>query len=122
MKKTLLKKIRNKAGESIAEVLVASLIFSLAFMMAAGLVESSVKITEKSGDKLTDYYTARNEMEKGSNPVDADTIIITPDGTGTALKVQDVISASDSRYSVTEYKTVSGDVSLIRYTLEKKGS
>jgi hypothetical protein len=122
MKKTLLKKIRNKAGESIAEVLVASLIFSLAFMMAAGLVESSVKITENSGDKLTDYYTARNEMEKGSNPVDADTIIITPDGTGTALKVQDVISASDSRYSVTEYKTVSGDVSLIRYTVEKKGS
>ena len=91
MKKRIIQKLSKKAGESIAETLVALLISSLALLMLAGAIQSSAKIITQSKKKMEDYYAAnktvemRTESGKGSiyvalEQVDAkETIMLTTD-------------------------------------------
>ena len=65
MKKTWIKKIKSQSGESISEVLVASLIVSLAFIMVLSLIMASQKIIQKTDDMMKNYYKDRNDFEAG---------------------------------------------------------
>ena len=73
MKKTAIAKLRSRAGESIAETLVALLISALALMMLAGAVSSGMRIVTNSSARLDDYYKESNAMvsRQDSSPVDA---------------------------------------------------
>ena len=65
MKKTWIKKIKSQSGESISEVLVASLIVSLAFIMVLSLIMASQKILQKTDNMMKNYYDDRNDFEAG---------------------------------------------------------
>ncbi len=58
---------RNKSfscGESLAELLVASLIISLAMIMVFSATRVGTSVLAKSRDKYIEYYNACNEDEK----------------------------------------------------------
>jgi len=51
-----LRKLHSKAGETIAETLVALLISALALVMLAGAISTTAKVITKSDDVMTNYY------------------------------------------------------------------
>ncbi len=55
-KKKMKKKLHNRRGDSIAEVLVALLISSLALVMLASMITSSARMITASKAKLNEYY------------------------------------------------------------------
>ena len=57
MKNPFLDKLRDRAGESIAETLVGLLISALALLMLAGALTSASNIVNKSKTAMEDYYT-----------------------------------------------------------------
>lgn len=86
MKKPWMKKLKSCSGESISEVLVASLVVSLAFVMVLSLIMASQKIINKTDAMIKDYYTQRNLFE--AREVDSSTGVITisnPAGQGSRM-------------------------------------
>ena len=59
---TVLKKLRSKKGESIAEVLVSLLISVLALTMLAGMITASKNALERSKNKMDAYNTAMENV------------------------------------------------------------
>ena len=57
-----LKKLKSRAGESIAETLVALLISALALLMLAGAVSSAARVVTGSSNKLKEYYAADRNL------------------------------------------------------------
>ena len=57
------KKLKNQAGESLAETLVSLLIAALALVMLAGAISSASGVIIKSRDKLDKYYSANEEND-----------------------------------------------------------
>ena len=57
MKKRIIAKLRGKAGESIAETLIATLIAALALTMLAGAVGSAANIVTGSRKTMQTYRT-----------------------------------------------------------------
>ena len=68
MNKLIAGKLRGKAGETIAETLIALLISALALMMLAGAISSAGTAVRASKNKLTSYYAgdAQIAAHKGS--------------------------------------------------------
>jgi hypothetical protein len=60
MKKALAK-LKNKSGETIAEVLVALLVSSLGLVMLASMINASTNIIAKSRSLMEEYYTEKAE-------------------------------------------------------------
>ena len=58
MKNVLKRKLRSRAGESIAESLVSILIVALASILFAGMVTASRNIIDTSNKWMQDYYKA----------------------------------------------------------------
>ena len=58
MKKKILSKLRGKAGESIAETMIATLIAALALTMLAGAIASAAKIVTGSKQAMTTYRSS----------------------------------------------------------------
>ena len=54
----MIKKLRSRSGESIAETLIALLVSALALMMLAGAVSAATNVVTKSKAKMTEYYAA----------------------------------------------------------------
>jgi len=63
MKKRLMKKLNSRAGESIAEVLVALLISALALVMLASMITASTRIITQSKTTMESYYAENNTLE-----------------------------------------------------------
>lgn len=76
MKKLIVRKLKNRKGESIGEVLVSLLISALALVMLASMITSSSRMIQSSKVKLQDYYVANNALETRTG---------TNSGTGTVL-------------------------------------
>ncbi|MBR6219536.1 MAG: hypothetical protein IKQ80_03100 [Clostridia bacterium] len=57
MKKRILKKLRAKAGETLAETLIALLISALALMMLAGAITAASNVLSKSKNSMNTYNT-----------------------------------------------------------------
>ena len=54
MHKRIIKKVKSRAGETIAEVLVALLISSVALVMLAGMIASTTSMVTQSKSKMED--------------------------------------------------------------------
>jgi len=63
MKTKLMKRLRSQAGESIAEVLIATLIAALALMMLAVMISSTVSMVNTGKAKMNEYYTGSEVLE-----------------------------------------------------------
>lgn len=63
MMEKIRKKLKNQAGESLAETLVSLLIAALALVMLAGAISSASGVIIKSRDKLDKYYSANEEND-----------------------------------------------------------
>ena len=63
MHKRIITKVKSRAGETIAEVLVALLISSVALVMLAGMIASTTSMVTQSKSKMEDYYEANETLE-----------------------------------------------------------
>lgn len=61
-KSKLIKRIKSRSGETIAEVLVALLISALGIVLLAGMINSSTSMVTGSKDKIRSYVSADNEL------------------------------------------------------------
>lgn len=117
----LKRKLRSRAGESLAEVLVSTLIAVLALMILAGLISSTNKMVVRSKKLTEDYVTAANLMAEQSSSGATAELTFYVDGTAgeTAVKLTDG-SEDDKKIDVTCYtnSTIGG----IPVTAYKKGS
>lgn len=79
-------KLKSRAGESIAETLIALLISSLALLMLAGAVTSASRVVNLSKAKMADYYDKDAALAefKGSGSA---TVTLTDADTLTELQV-----------------------------------
>ena len=84
-------KLKNERGDSIGEVLVALLISAVALVMLASMIASSVSLTDKSKNKLKEYYTASIDL---ANQQDSSS-----DGTGT-VRIKNSTGGEISSYEV----------------------
>ena len=91
-----MKKIQNRSGETIAEVLVASLVVVLGVLLFATMVSSSFNIIQKSEKKMKEIYAAESNAEiyqESVPPVSAGLTLASGDeGTGA---YNGLISAGD---------------------------
>ena len=61
----MMNKLRNKSGETIAEVLVASLVVVLGILLYATMVSSSFRIVTKAEKAMQELYAAESDVEAG---------------------------------------------------------
>lgn len=65
MMKRIKAKLRGRAGESIAETLIATLIAALALVMLAGAVASAARIVTTSREAIEEYQGEAVVIEEG---------------------------------------------------------
>ncbi|MBQ2641724.1 MAG: hypothetical protein IJG52_00195 [Lachnospiraceae bacterium] len=63
-RKNYIERLRSRAGETIAETLVALLISSIGLMMLASMITSSAQLITKSRSVLKEYYAESNQLEE----------------------------------------------------------
>gem|GEM_PF-1497885 len=97
--KTILNKLNNRRGESIAEVLVALMISALALVLLASMISTATSLVTNSRSKMAEYYganTVLSSKESGaqsSSAVTLDVIQIEQRNTdGEVHTVESVIS------------------------------
>ncbi len=77
-------KLRGRAGESIAETLVALLIGCVALVMLAGMISTSAHLITKSKTLMNEYYLNNDTLEKKSGSTSGElTITIKKTSAGT---------------------------------------
>lgn len=81
MKGRLRARLKGRAGESIAETLIALVIACLAITMLAGIITSSTRLISQSKDALADYYEANNAIAD-ETAADPKTASVTIEGDG----------------------------------------
>ncbi len=104
--KIILKKIRSKAGETIAETLVALLIAALALVMLAGAITSGTSAITRSKKKLDEYY---KESESVAQRASGGTGTVTITATGVNLPAYSVNYYKNDEFSkkpVISYKYI----------------
>lgn len=110
-----MKQIKNKLtsskGESIAEVMVASLIAALALLLLATMIMSSTHLVQKSEKTMDDYYNQISNLDSGqANHSDSNvTIKRTYEDKVTHITVPD-ITVAVQKYSDSEYFAYSREV------------
>lgn len=109
---TILRKLRSENGESIAEVLVATLVVALGSVLFAGMVSASEKIVRNSDtayDKYLSDHNAIEDYEPSSKGSSSFVFISSPDGDN-SLKIGSgakqgirLYHDPDNRYFIYEY-------------------
>lgn len=93
MMEKLIKKLHSRAGESIAETLVAVLIAALSLTLLAGAISTSTSVIKKTREKLSDYYDdCSGTGDKGVAWMSAES--------GTALEDGIALSMADVTYPI----------------------
>lgn len=119
MKKTWIGKLKSNSGESISEVLIASLVVSLAFIMVLSMIMASQKIIKKTDNRMEDYYDNRNSFEEGKKVDTIDDTVVVQNANGADTRVM-------GNYDVTvQSGPIFSDDSTdkyISYSLKKAGS
>ena len=67
IKKRIAGKLKNTAGESLAEVLIALLIAALAMAMLATAISSTAKIVTQSKATMKNYYNGNTALDTASS-------------------------------------------------------
>lgn len=91
------RRLKNRGGETITEVLVALLISALALTMLAAMIAAATRMVDQSRKSLDDYYKAENNLAALSGA---------PSGTGRAT-----LSGEETGWDVTYYSDGNGAVS-----------
>jgi hypothetical protein len=107
MMKRMMKKLKNQAGETISEVLIALLISALGMMMLAMMITSTGSGVTKSREAMEKYYSADSE------------------GTTTGTVTVTVSNAADSAeysYSVSSVSRTLGGKTVVSYSGVSSGS
>lgn len=63
----MIQKLKSNAGETITEVLVASLVVVLGVLLYTMMVQSSFNIITKAEDKMKKIYIAESIIEQGTS-------------------------------------------------------
>ena len=75
----MIQKMKSNAGETIAEVLVASLVAVLGVLLFAMMVQSSFQIITQSDKKMKDIYAAESSAEAQGTVIESNkTLTISP--------------------------------------------
>lgn len=111
MKNTMMEKLKSSKGESIAEVLVASLVMVLAFVLVGSMIAASIKIIKKTDKYMEDYYSLRNDFETGTvaEGTNAQKLRVTFNGGAFTSAVNDI------SVIVTTITSESGDYSYMTF-------
>ena len=82
MKTKILSKLRQRAGESLTETLVALLIATFALMLLAGAISTTQRLVSQSEDAMSEYYTKNNAvaLQSGGTDPATDTATVTISG------------------------------------------
>ena len=103
------RKLSSKAGETIAETLVALLISALALVMLAGAISTTAKVINTSDKKMGKYYEQDANLAardgKGGTTIN---IIIKDVTTGNKVEEHEVSPAKNEAFAskpVVAYKT-----------------
>ena len=115
---TILRKLRSEKGESIAEVLVATLVVALGSVLFAGMVSASEKIVRNSDTAYDNYLNDHNAIEDYENTSEGSSSsvsISSPDGDN-SLKIGPgakqgirLYQDPDKRYFIYDYDDSSGE-------------
>lgn len=96
MKGRIARKLKSRAGESIAETLIGLLIASLALVMLAGSISTATRLILTSKDRMDEYYAADGAMAKQTD--DPDAIRITLEGGGVKQIIDGVDCYSNDKF------------------------
>ena len=111
-------KLRGRAGETIAETLIALLISSLALLILAGAVSAGSRIILKAKKVVTDYYAANEVIELQSGTAGGKLYAaLTAEGNITVAKVSDGTMKDPVTLDYYLNDTLGG-VSVISYAVE----
>lgn len=105
-----MKKLKEQKGESLSEVLVASLIIALALILLVNMVTASTRLVSKSSDTFDENMTVKNSAEYGGSDGSAATTAL-PSTSGNLTISGGSITDSDNTF------TWSGDVKSIGVTV-----
>ena len=103
-----MKKLRSQAGDTIAEVLIASLVVVLGVLLFATMVQSSFSVINNSEKKMQDFYGYESDINslKDGNSKNAS---VSYEGSSIGSFIKD---GDGNTYAVKVYE--SGDVALYR--------
>ena len=92
MKNKLIRKIKSRAGESLAEVLIAVLIIAVSAMLLAGMISSTLSIVTRSEAAYEEYYQENEKLEtfSGSTPSTVTVKLTVNDGSGGTYNIDDI--------------------------------
>ena len=82
-------KLRSRAGESIAEVLIALLISALALTILASMITASKNALERSKKKMDDYNSKNARLVNQSNNDGSGSVNIKINGAGGVSSIWD---------------------------------
>ena len=106
-------KLKSRAGESIAEVLIALLIAALALTMLASVITTSARIITNSKIAMNAYYQKRNGLDAGTSASGTLTLQITKTGDSSGaviLKEGQAANFTVISYSISDTITVNTPV------------
>lgn len=63
MKNSILKKLKGRAGESLAETLIAVLVIAVASMLLASMITATTSIVKRSQSSMEKYYNQSSKLE-----------------------------------------------------------
>lgn len=112
--KNLIKRLRGRAGESLAEVLVALLISTLGILLLGTMIQSARKMIVTSRSSYQDYIEAENALEAHSGVGNEGVIRVYMDGK--TVKLTD-----ESRYDtrvVSHSNAASGGRTVVSYRVK----
>lgn len=99
---TVFRKLKSQNGESIGEVLVASLIVALGSVMFASMVSASDKLITRSEKAYKDYLEDHNSIENPQDPnnegTESDGSLKITEAEGSPVKIQPNISETVKIY------------------------
>ena len=76
--KHVIQKLKNRRGESIAEVLIALLVSALGMLLLATMISASAKVIQKSKEAMREYVRSENALveQNSSNSYDTGSVSI----------------------------------------------
>jgi competence protein ComGC len=76
-----MKKLKETKGETLSEVLIASLVIALALILLVNMVTASSRLVSKSSDVFDENMQVKNSVEYGFSDSSDTTGLTTSDGT-----------------------------------------
>ncbi len=110
-------RLRSRAGESIAEVLVALLIASLALLMLAGMINTSARLIARSRISVDNIVKEENALTARESGTEG-TVTWTLDGSSVALTKDD---DGEILYRVSDSDLVPGKKIVTYWAVTEEG-